>query len=98
MNPEWGADRPIRGVLFDMDGVILDSEKLFTRFWMEAAQQLGYPLTLEKALGMRSLNRDAGQRKLEEYFGPGVSYVQIRNLRVKLPAPAAYRRDGAEPW
>ena len=84
MNPEWGADRPIRGVLFDMDGVILDSEKLFTRFWMEAAQQLGYPLTLEKALGMRSLNRDAGQRKLEEYFGPGVSYVQIRNLRVKL--------------
>ena len=34
---------PVRGVLFDMDGVILDSEKLYTRFWQEAGLALGYP-------------------------------------------------------
>lgn len=83
-NPEWGASRPIRGVLFDMDGLVLDSERLYTRFWMEAAQLLGYPMTLEQALGMRSLNRDAGQAKLTEYFGPGISYSQVRNLRIQL--------------
>lgn len=83
-NPEWGASRPIRGVLFDMDGLVLDSERLYTRFWMEAAQLLGYPMTLEQALGMRSLNREAGQAKLIEYFGPGISYPEVRNLRIKL--------------
>ena len=83
-NPEWGVSRPIRGVLFDMDGLVLDSERLYTRFWMESAHLLGYPMTLEQALGMRSLTRETGQAKLVEYFGPGVSYPEVRGLRVKL--------------
>ena len=83
-HPQWGAERPIRGVLFDMDGLVLDSERLYTRFWMEAAHTLGYPMTLEQALGMRSLNREAGQSQLVSYFGPGISYTQVRNLRIRL--------------
>ena len=45
LKPEWGALRPIRGILFDMDGLVLDTEKLFTRFWMEAPTPvfLGFP-------------------------------------------------------
>lgn len=82
-HPEWGS-RPIRGVLFDMDGLVLDTEKLYTRFWMESAHDLGYPMTLQQALGMRSLNRDAGQEKLWEYFGPGVSYPEVRQHRIEL--------------
>ena len=35
--------RPVLGVLFDLDGVVIDTEKLFTRFWMEAAEELGHP-------------------------------------------------------
>jgi len=83
-NPGWGKNHPICGVLFDMDGLVLDTEKLYTRFWMEAANDLGYPMTFQQALGMRSLNRDLGQAKLEEYFGPGISYVQIRARRIEL--------------
>ena len=75
---------PVRGVLFDMDGLVLDTEKLYTRFWMEAANDLGYPMTFSQALGMRSLNRDLGQAKLEEYFGPGISYQQVRAHRIRL--------------
>ena len=33
--------REVLGVLFDMDGVVIDTEKLYTRFWMEAAEDLG---------------------------------------------------------
>ena len=82
-HPEWGS-RPIRGVLFDMDGLVLDTEKLYTRFWQEAANELGYPMTFQQALGMRSLNRDLGQAKLEEYFGPGISYPEVRSRRIIL--------------
>ena len=75
---------PIYGVLFDMDGVVLDTEKLYARFWAEAAHALGYPMTYEQALGMRSLNNEAGQQKLESYFGPGVSRAKMRDKRVEL--------------
>ena len=76
--------RPIRGILFDMDGLVLDSERLYTRFWMEALRQKGYDVTLEKALQLRSLNREAGQAKLEELFGPGISFPEVRALRIEL--------------
>ena len=63
------SGHPIRGVLFDMDGVVIDSERLYTRFWMAAAADLGFPMTLEQALQLRSLGRTPGQKKLESFSG-----------------------------
>lgn len=83
-HPEWGTKRPIRGVLFDMDGLVLDSEVLYTRFWREAAHSLGYPMTEEQSLGMRSLGKALGQPYLESLFGPGIDYTQLRNKRIEL--------------
>lgn len=76
--------REVRGILFDMDGVILDTEKLYARFWAEACHALGYPMTYEQALGMRSLSGQAGQAKLESYFGPGICRNVVRDRRVEL--------------
>lgn len=83
-NPQWGAQRPIRGILFDMDGLVLDSEVLYTRFWREAAHSLGYPMTVEQSLGMRSLGKDLGQPYLESLFGSDVDYTTMRNKRIEL--------------
>ena len=60
----------IKGVLFDMDGIILDTERLYTRFWMEAANSLGVPMKLEHALGIRSTNHADAEAKLKAWFGP----------------------------
>lgn len=83
-HPEWGAQRPIRGILFDMDGLVLDSEVLYTRFLREAAQALGYPMTVEQSLGMRSLGKKLGQPYLERCFGSGVDYTTLRSKRIEL--------------
>lgn len=77
-NPE------IRGVLFDMDGVVLDTEKLYARFWAEACAFYGYPMSYRQALGMRSLNKDAGQAYLSSLFGPEIRHRTIRDKRVEL--------------
>lgn len=74
----------IRGVLFDMDGVILDTEKLYARFWMEACHHFGFPMTREQALTMRSANRKVGEARLQGYFGPEADYTQIRLKRIEL--------------
>ena len=74
----------VQGALFDMDGVILDSEGLYTRFWREAAAALGYDMSFTQAIGLRGLNREAAVKQLEGYFGPGVDYIQMRNKRTEL--------------
>lgn len=74
----------VKGVLFDMDGVVIDSERLYTRFWAEAANDLGFPMTKDQALQLRSLGRGPGQAKLESFFGPEVRYDTIRARRIEL--------------
>ena len=80
------SDRqPVMGVLFDLDGVVIDTEKLYTRFWMEAAADLGHPMTLTQPLQMRSLGSIESQEKLDSFFGSGVlEYDVLRNRRIEL--------------
>ncbi|MGM9659602.1 MAG: HAD family hydrolase [Faecousia sp.] len=75
---------PIRGVLFDMDGLVLDTECLYSRFWMEACHFYGFSMTREQSLQMRSLNKTAGQEKFHALFGPTADYVTIRQKRIEL--------------
>lgn len=74
----------IRGVLFDMDGLVLDSEKLYTRFWMEALHFYGFPMTYDQALKLRAANTQLGTAILQGFFGPTVDYKLCRAKRIEL--------------
>ena len=74
----------IKGVISDMDGVMLDSEKLYVRFWCEAAQSHGYPMKKEHALGIRSMARPFAIEKLRGWFGEDFDYDKVRDTRVKI--------------
>lgn len=84
LHPKQGFPASIRGVLFDMDGVILDSEKLYAKFWAAGCEYYGYHMTYPQALGMRSLNAQAGQEYLSSLFGPDISYPLVRARRIEL--------------
>ena len=84
LKPEWGAQRPIRGVLFDMDGLVLDTEKLYTRFWVEAGRFYGFPMEIKHGLALRGLGGPAGEEMLHSFFGPTANYMQIRAKRIEL--------------
>ena len=74
----------IRGVLFDMDGLILDTEKLYARFWMEACHFYGFPMTYEQSLKMRAANSRLGEANLHSFFDPSADYKTIRSNRIEL--------------
>ena len=84
LHPGQGSPAAIRGVLFDMDGVILDSEKLYAKFWAAGCESFGYHMTYQQALGMRSLSAQAGQEYLSSLFGPEISYPLVRAKRIEL--------------
>lgn len=73
-----------KGAIFDMDGLILDTEKLFARFWCEAAADFGTNMRLEHVLQIQSLSGKAAKIKFEEMFGPDFDYERVRQRRIDL--------------
>ncbi|MCH5299082.1 MAG: HAD family phosphatase [Ruminococcus sp.] len=86
----------IKGVIFDMDGVILDSEKLYVRFWKEAGRACGYPWEVEHSLAIRSLARPYAIERLKGFFGEDFDYDRVRNMRIEL-MNAYIAEHGIEP-
>lgn len=74
----------IKAVIFDMDGLMIDTEKLLMRYWLEAAHQCGYAMQPEHVLGIRSLAAKYAIPKLQAELGKDFDYYKVRTLRLQL--------------
>ncbi len=74
----------IKAVIFDMDGLLLDTEKLLVKFWVQAANEAGFPMKREDALSIRSLHRSFAVPFLRGRFGGEFDYDKIRSRRMEL--------------
>ena len=74
----------IKGAVFDMDGLMLDTEKLLVRFWKESARSYGYNMTDENVFEIRSLSRKYSIPLLKGIFGEDFPFNEVRNRRIAL--------------
>ena len=71
----------MKAILFDLDGVILDSEKEYRRFWLQAAEELGFSLTEDVVLRLRSCDSSIARKIVDEATGENGAYDRIRARR-----------------
>ena len=74
----------ICAVIFDMDGVLIDTEKHYNAAWCQAATEAGFPFTREHALLLRSCEAKEGEKLMQGIFGPSFDYYAIRDRRREL--------------
>ena len=81
---EAKAIEGIETILFDMDGTLLDTEKIYQHYWRKAAKELGYTMTVEQGLRFRSLGHPFVEDVSEEVFGEREAYLKVRKRRMEL--------------
>lgn len=91
----------MRAVIFDMDGVLIDTEKHLVRLWCQAAKEFGYDMKREHALMIRSLAGEYAEPKLQSIYGEDFDYPQIRSrrkelMKAHLEANGIEKKPGAE--
>ena len=60
----------IQGVVFDVDGVLFDTERLGRLSWQTVGRELGYPHAADHYLEFVGLNRTDAEAKMLSLFGP----------------------------
>lgn len=69
-----------RAVVFDMDGVITDTEKLYRRFQLEEGKRLGIPedVMIKACERITGGNKYANKKPFEDIVGRGIDYMVYR--------------------
>jgi HAD superfamily hydrolase (TIGR01509 family) len=73
----WLKD--VRAVIFDMDGLLLDTELVAKITWCEAAGMLGFDLSEELFLSLVGLNNRDTDARLAAAFGPRYECAVFRS-------------------
>ena len=82
----------IEAVLFDMDGLMFDTERLWTEAWMATAEAEGLPVNLDVVVAMRGCNRAGCKRVCLERLGPDFDFDDYQaKARVVMDLDSAYQ-------
>ncbi len=74
----------IKAVLFDMDGVLLDTEKYLTKYIREAAKEFGYDMSEEVSYTLRSFAAPYANQELKRIYGKDFEYLPIRKRKQEM--------------
>ena len=68
----------IEAVLFDMDGLMFDTERMYQKAWLQAGRQMGAPMEPEIVDRLRGRNREGCARVCREAYGEDFDFDAMR--------------------
>lgn len=74
----------IKALIFDLDGTLIDTEKIYRVIWPQTMADMGYVFEDEKYLQLRSLGRPFAPAKFKEWYGEEFDYYAARRARKVL--------------
>ncbi len=89
-------------VIFDMDGLLIDSEPVYQRVWIDAVSHLGFELTPDMFLQLMGRGRKGALQKTQEFFGKTLpvdklnSELSMREARYFQESPPPPRSGALE--
>lgn len=75
--------RQYKAAFFDMDGLLVDSEKVYNLCWRKACEELGFELTYEQALSLRSMDHRLATELFASWYGEEAAekFSEVRERR-----------------
>ena len=74
----------IKGIIFDMDGLLIDTEKYYFKYWIESAEEFGFSMKPRHVLAIRSLSSKYAEPYLKKALGEDFDYHAVRERRREL--------------
>ncbi|MBU5430276.1 HAD family phosphatase [Kineothrix sp. MSJ-39] len=74
----------IKAALFDMDGLLIDSERVYRDCWIQAACELGYAFDEKMALMLRSLDKELANALFIKWFDDATAYERVKTRRKEI--------------
>ena len=71
----------IKAIIFDMDGVLFDTERIMKKGWEKAADLLNFSLTEDRLKQLRGGSRERNCALFQEWYNGAVDYHQARKIR-----------------
>ena len=87
--------KPVEAVLFDMDGLLLDTEVIYIEAMQQAARSLGREMALDFCHSMVGVPAQECSLMIEAYYGDGFSIEEFR-VGVANPNAAFGRGSGGQ--
>ena len=73
----------IKGLIFDMDGLLIDTESVSFKALVKDCAQRGFEFTMEQFLGIRSLSLPKCEEKFKSYFGEDFDFYDCFRNRTR---------------
>ena len=74
----------VKAIIFDVDGTLLDTERIYMRAWLEAGALFGYMIPDEALLKTRAVNAKTAAACFKEFCGSEFPYETIRKERERI--------------
>jgi len=74
----------IKAVIFDVDGTLLNTERIYMQAWKQAGKAAGFDISDDVLLRTRAIQRSDAMKIFQDALGPTFRYEAVQPIRTEI--------------